>query len=100
MTAPTRDEIERLINGLGYLSDVISDAGFHKAAEYMLEAAAELRRLHEQPGLVAALEESLEQAEGCWTNHYGDNPEGSAVPHHITQARAALRRLAGEGEGE
>lgn len=37
-----------------------------------------------------ALRETLEQAIGCWVNHYGDNPEGSAVPHHIQQACDAL----------
>lgn len=46
--------------------------------------------------LAGALAGCLEQAEGCWLNHYGENPEGSPVPPHIDQARQALSAYRGE----
>lgn len=45
------------------------------------------------PALKAAREAlavALPQAEGCFANHYGDNPEGAAEPEHIRLMRAAL----------
>lgn len=48
------------------------------------------------PDLLEALRECLEQAEGCWLNHYGVNPEGSAVPQHIASARAAIAKAEGK----
>lgn len=38
----------------------------------------------------AALKSALPQAEGCFANHYGDNPEGATEPEHIRLMRAAL----------
>lgn len=49
--------------------------------------------------LEKALRECLEQAEGCWLNHYGENPEGSPVPAHIATARAALTSDRGINRG-
>lgn len=38
---------------------------------------------------------ALSQAEGCWQNHYGENPEGSSVPPHIQAMRDVLTLGAG-----
>lgn len=42
------------------------------------------------PAMLAALVRMLDQAEGCWQHHYGENPEGGPVPEHIAMARAAI----------
>lgn len=49
-------------------------------AEFTAQAAA----------LREALVETLPQAEGCWLDHYGNNPEGAPLPHHIVLIRQAL----------
>lgn len=47
-----------------------------------------------------AMRDALVQAEGCWLNHYGENPEGAPEPTHIAQMRAWLARYAKEeGDG-
>lgn len=60
-------------------------------------AAADLidRLTAEQAAAVAALKAALPQAEVCWVNHYGDNPEGGAVPQHIQMMRDAIARVEG-----
>lgn len=65
----------------------------HWADAAYIAAANPARVLALVEALVAAREairELLGQAEGCWANHYGDNPEGGPVPHHIALGRAAL----------
>lgn len=41
-------------------------------------------------GMREALRECLEHNEGCFANHYGDNPEGGPTPGYILRARAIL----------
>jgi hypothetical protein len=59
------------------------------------EVAANARLIAAAPDMLAALKETLPQAEGCWANHYGDNPEGGAVPHHIQMIRDAIAKAEG-----
>lgn len=40
--------------------------------------------------LRAALMECVEQNEACFLNHYGENPEGGALPEYIRRARALV----------
>jgi hypothetical protein len=54
-----------------------------------------VRATNAHDDLVAALRAALPQAEACWLQHYGDNPEGGPVPQHIALMRAALARATG-----
>ena len=55
-----------------------------QALEEVLESHAEL---------VTAAKFALEQAEGCFFNHYpGDDPYTAAEPEHIAMLRAAISR--------
>lgn len=58
--------------------------------------AANARLIAAAPELYDALGWCAEQLEGCWLNHYGDNPEGGPIPRPIAAARAALARARGE----
>lgn len=48
------------------------------------------------PELYEALEATLEQAIGCFHNHYGEDPSGTPEPEYIQKARAALAKARGE----
>ena len=65
-----------------------------RAGRFEFEAKCYADKLNAERATVAkmraALEEALSQAEGCFANHYGDNPEGAAEPRHITMMKAAL----------
>lgn len=41
--------------------------------------------------LALSLNESLEQNEACFLNHYGENPEGGSTPEYIRRGHDALR---------
>ena len=43
--------------------------------------------------VIGAMQETLEQAYGCWINHYGENPEGSPTPPHISRLETAISML-------
>lgn len=60
--------------------------GKHDANAHLIAAA---------PEMYEALKACLVQAEGCWMNHYGENPEGSAEPEHIATARAVIAKAEG-----
>lgn len=48
------------------------------------------RLWREVESLQAALKECVEQNEACFANHYGENPEGGAIPEYIRRARALI----------
>ena len=84
MVEPVTD-VEALIS---WLDDVGHN---HSSGSVYANAATALRTLQERcKELEAALGPCLDQAEGCWVSHYGENPEGSPVPPHIADARAAI----------
>lgn len=56
-----------------------------------------LKRVGELEGVLA---ECLEQAEGCFANHYDHGYEDAPVPEHIAKARAALNSDAPLSIGE
>jgi hypothetical protein len=59
------------------------------------EGFADAALIAAAPELLEALKDCLEQAESCWRDHYGNNPEGSAEPAHIAKGRAALAKAGG-----
>ena len=50
------------------------------------------------PDLYEALSEMVEQAIGCWHNHYGheQDPNDMPMPEHIGKAHLALAKARGE----
>ena len=84
----------------GKLGNVASSAfsGFQKLhnAEEVMKAKAHL--IAAAPELYEALSEMVEQAIGCWHNHYGheQDPNDMPMPEHIGKARAALAKARGE----
>lgn len=61
-------------------------------------AAPDAHLIAAAPELYEALREMVEQAIGCWHNHYGheQDPNDIPMPEHIGKARAALTKARGE----
>lgn len=53
----------------------------------------------DREALVGIARELLAEAELCFRNHYGENPEGGPTPTHIERARALFSRLAPKEPG-
>lgn len=68
-----------------------SNGTFYQGNGYSL---ADAQIVAASPDLLQALIECLEQAEGCWRNHYGEDPDAveCPVPSHIAAARAAIAK--------
>lgn len=104
---PTREQLKALLRHRGYDPDAdestldrigqldVATMGVFVSAYRAMLAAAPVPPTVEgdDAALIAeALQACLEQAEGCWREHYGSQSE-SAEPHHIGLARKALAAL-------
>ena len=87
----TEPDVDALIAWHEEAARRLDGPGLGQTGDYHTKAATALRTLQERcKELEAALGPCLDQAEGCWVSHYGENPEGSPVPPHIADARAAI----------
>ena len=68
----------------------------HSGRRETKTVAANSHLIAAAPELYEALEATLEQAIGCFHNHYGEDPSGTPEPEYIQKARAALAKARGE----
>ena len=97
---PTGDG-KRICIGLGLFDgpngyDVAEVYSDDVTEETYKEAKANAHLIAAAPDLYEALEVALEQAIGCFQNHYGEDPIGIPEPEYIQKARAALAKARGE----